>query len=215
VGCEERSVRTAARGDRLLSCAVGGFALVALAGIVIVISSFLPWIRVDQVAVEELPAGSEQSSVVEDFSGWEIAQHCAVWNGPTECSIDVLDGRQSVVAGTVTAGLGVVLLACGVTGALFMVARRRSVARVVSLGACFAAGVASGFTTFFWWTSGRLHFRGGVWAFAAATMIALLGSVLAAVAPGSSSPARRTARVLGVVGLLVLGWFGAVLLWTA
>jgi hypothetical protein len=194
---------------------VGGFVLVALAGVVIVVASFLPWIRVDRVAVEELPAGSEQMNVVEDFSGWDIAQHCAVWHGPTTCSMYVDDGRQSVVAGTVTAGLGVVLLICGVVGGLLMVGGRRTAARIMSLGACIAAGVAAGFTTAFWWSSGPLDFRVGVWAFATATWIALVGSLLTAVVPRSSSAARRTARVLGVAGLLVLGWFGAVLIWTA
>jgi hypothetical protein len=208
------------RNERPTVAGVPGFVIVAAAGVLIVISSVLPWIRVNPVAVEEAATNSyRRSHSPHEFSGWDIANTCGQANGLIKCSIGVstarIEGRQSIVTGPVTAGVGAALIALGIMGALSLRWGARTVMNCARVGSWFAAGAAAGLATLFWWSSGEFEFQIGVQTFWVATLLAAAGALITAAAIGRPRAARTSARVLGAFGVMAFGWIGAALLSTA
>ena len=216
MGREELLVQAAEPSKSVPVTQVVGFALVALAGVAIVVSSVLvPWIRSERSAVEASASAAFDEHGVADYTGWDLAERCGQWNGATKCSIGVVEGRRSVATGPVTAGLGVLLLVLGIIGVVASYARRRTLVALAALGACFAAGAAVAFVMMFSFESTGLDLRVGVWVFVAAAVVALVASLIASAASRHAGPPRGAFRVFAVIALLVLGWIGGILVWTA
>ena len=188
----------------------------ALAGTLIIIASFLPWIHASPGAVEDTGrsafVGSESPR---DYSGWDLADDCGQWNGAITCSVGIVEGRRSILTGPATATMGVVLLALGVDGAWSIRRDRRATARIVLAVSCLTAGAAAGFATLFRVSAGKLDYRIGVNVLWLASLLAVAGAAIATAAGGRRHATRTAGRLLGAFGLAALGWFGAVLLSTA
>ena len=128
-----------------------GVALVAFAGCLLVVATFLPWIKATRMEVE--PFGVHDALTLRVYSGWDLRTDCGNGGGALACGIGD-DGAAATGAWTLVGGLALVVVAglFAVATLISRVAVRTTIA-VVGIGVVLAVAASVAFV----WASTSPH----------------------------------------------------------
>jgi hypothetical protein len=208
---QEGGVAELRRGSWSRRANLCGFAFVGLAGVVLVIATFLPWISVPIGNVE-----SDNNHSRHDFSGWELAERCGEPNGLSKCTIGVPpESRQTIVTGRTTLVVGVALAVLGVCGLVSLALGFSMSARVPTMLSFFGAGIIFGYALLFAYSSGKLTPQLGLYLVWGAAAFTLAGASATALRARRGGALNAAGRALAIIVTLVLGFVTSLLLWGA
>jgi hypothetical protein len=128
--------------------------MIAVAGILMIIATFLPWVKLLPGVVEQPPLSTAVPSFGVTprrvYTGWDLAQRCGHTTALARCKVPWFETTRQFFTGIWTIGLGLALVGVAVGWAISRRQQRSGATRTFTVASWVVALFTIGFAVVLW-----------------------------------------------------------------